>query len=192
MPSKQRRPLSKNNSLAEIAIPLRLQYQAASVVLVNARSPWVKSASLLMGRCFHGGCLRPIQADAFGCRPFCSTPRRQLHPVGCQTKAAVAMSTGVLVRWKCMSVDHGSLSVKGEAPFLHVRPGHFVIVGGDHLDQGGWWMGQVIFCEGSARHPRLPSLFQVADVDTGVIKWINADEVSDVIWSMDGWPATVQ
>ena len=89
-----------------------------------------------------------------------------------------------------MSVDHGDLTVKAEAPFLHVRPGHFVIVGGDHLDQGDWWMGQVIFCEGSSRHPKLPSLFQVADVDTGVIKWINADAVSDVIWSMDGWPAS--
>jgi hypothetical protein len=65
-----------------------------------------------------------------------------------------------------------------------------VIVGGDQLDQGDWWMGQVIFCEGSARHPRLPSLFQVADVDTGVITWINADSISDVIWSMDGWPAS--
>ncbi len=52
-------------------------------------------------------------------------------------------------------------------------------------------MGQVIFCEGSARHPKLPSLFQVADVDTGVIKWINADEVTDVIWSMDGWPTSL-
>ena len=52
-------------------------------------------------------------------------------------------------------------------------------------------MGQVIFfCERSVRHPRFPSLFQVADVDTGVIKWINADAVSDVIWSMDGWPAS--
>ncbi|WP_392345535.1 DUF3104 domain-containing protein [Parasynechococcus sp.] len=28
----------------------------------------------------------------------------------------------------------------------------------------------------------------MADVDTGVIKWINADTVSDVIWSMDEWP----
>ena len=89
-----------------------------------------------------------------------------------------------------MSVDHSNLAVKLEAPFLHVRPGHFVIVGGDHVDQGDWWMGQVIFCEGSARQPKLPSLFQVADVDTGVIKWINADEVSDVIWSMDGWPGS--
>ena len=102
----------------------------------------------------------------------------------------MAMSTGVLICGWLMSVDHGDLAVKAEAPFLHVRPGHFVIVAGDQLDQGDWWMGQVIFCEGSARHPRLPSLFQVADVDTGVIKWINADAVSDVIWSMDGWPAS--
>ena len=49
-------------------------------------------------------------------------------------------------------------------------------------------MGQVIFSEVSARHPMIPSLFQVADVDTGVIKWINADLVSDVIQSLDGWP----
>ena len=49
-------------------------------------------------------------------------------------------------------------------------------------------MGQVIFCEGGARDPQVNSLFQVADVDTGIIRWINADEVTDVMWSMDGWP----
>ena len=102
----------------------------------------------------------------------------------------MVMSTGVLIYKRLMSVDHGDLAVKAEAPFLRVRPGHFVIVAGDQLDQGDWWMGQVLFSEGSARHPRLPSLFQVADVDAGVIKWINADAVSDVIWSMDGWPAS--
>ena len=64
-----------------------------------------------------------------------------------------------------------------------------MIVGGDDVAQGDWWMGQVIFCRGVLVNPS-PSLFQVADVDTGVIKWINADEVSDVIWSMDGWPSS--
>ena len=87
-----------------------------------------------------------------------------------------------------MSVDH-SAAVKGTAKFLNVRPGHFVIVGGDSA-KGDWWMGQVIFCEGGARDPKVNSLFQVADVDTGVIRWINADEVSEVIWSMDGWPTS--
>ena len=103
----------------------------------------------------------------------------------------MAMSTGVLIPGWLMSVDHGDLAVKEQSPFLHVRPGYFVIVDEDQLDKGDWWMGQVIFCEGSARHPRLPSLFQVADVDTGVIKWINADAVLNVIWSMDGWPASM-
>ena len=99
-----------------------------------------------------------------------------------------AMSTPVPK--ESVSVNGSNITVKLEAPFLHVRPGHFVIVGGDHVDQGEWWMGQVLFCEGSARHPKMPSLFQVADVDSGIIKWINADEITDVIWSMDGWPAS--
>ena len=43
-------------------------------------------------------------------------------------------------------------------------------------------------CEGGARDQKVNSLFQVADVDTSVISWINADEVSEVLWSMaDGW-----
>ena len=100
----------------------------------------------------------------------------------------MAISTEVLIHGRRMSVDRSDLAVKAEPPSLHVRPGHFVIVGGGQFDQGDWWMGQVIFCEGSARNPRLPSLFQVADVDTGVVRWINADAISDVIWSMDGWP----
>ena len=100
----------------------------------------------------------------------------------------MAVSTEALIRGRRMSADHSDLAVKAEAPFLHVRPVHFVIVGEDQLDQGDWCMGQVIFCEGSARRPRLPSLSQVADVGAGVITWINADAISGVIWSMDGWP----
>ena len=73
-----------------------------------------------------------------------------------------------------MSVDHNS-PVKADAPFLHVRPGHFVIVGNDDKSKADWWMGQVIFCEGGARAPKVNSLFQVADVDTGIIRWIKAN-----------------
>ena len=80
-----------------------------------------------------------------------------------------------------MSVDHSDLAVKAEAPFLHVRPGHFVIVGGDQLDQGDWWMGQVIHCGGFARDPSIHNLFQIADVDSGVIRWINADLVTHIL-----------
>ena len=87
-----------------------------------------------------------------------------------------------------MSVDHSSAVKAGDAAFLHIRPGHFVIVGGD-TEKDDWWMGQVIFCEGGARDPKVNSLFQVADVDTGVIRWINADEVSNVICLVNGWLA---
>lgn len=73
-----------------------------------------------------------------------------------------------------MSVDHSS-PVKADAPFPHVRPDHFVIVGGQDKSKGDWWMGN--------------SLFHVADVDTGIVRWINADEASEVMWSMDGWPS---
>ena len=86
-----------------------------------------------------------------------------------------------------MSVDHSAVVCSGDAKFLQVRPGHFFIVGSEEKKKGDWWMGQVIFCEGGARDPKVNSLFQVADVDTGVIRWINADEVSEVLWSIDGW-----
>ena len=47
-------------------------------------------------------------------------------------------------------------------------------------------MGQVVFCEGGARDPRVNSLFQIADVDDGCIHWVNADQVTHVLHSMDG------
>ena len=40
-------------------------------------------------------------------------------------------------------------------------------------------MAEVIWVDGGARTPKVPTLFQVADVDTGVINWINADLVSN-------------
>ena len=42
-------------------------------------------------------------------------------------------------------------------------------------------MAIVLFAEGSARDPRAPSLFQVADIDTGVIQFVNADQVEKVM-----------
>ena len=38
---------------------------------------------------------------------------------------------------------------------------------------GAWRMADVIWVDGGARNPKVPTLFQVADVDTGVINWIN-------------------
>lgn len=74
--------------------------------------------------------------------------------------------------------------------FLSVRPGDFVIVAKAAEvalpDNGDWWMGQVVFCEGGARDPKVNSLFQIADVDDGCIHWVNADQVTHVLHGMDG------
>ena len=39
--------------------------------------------------------------------------------------------------------------------------------------EGAWRMADVIWVDGGARNPKVPTLFQVADVDTGVINWVN-------------------
>ena len=63
--------------------------------------------------------------------------------------------------------------------------GALIVIGTD--TEGAWRMADVIWVDGGARNLKVPTPFQVADVDTGVIRWINSDEVSEVIWSMDGW-----
>ena len=42
-------------------------------------------------------------------------------------------------------------------------------------------MADVIFVEGGARNPKVPTLFQVADVGSGVVRWVNADLVVHII-----------
>ena len=44
-------------------------------------------------------------------------------------------------------------------------------------------MGWIVFCEGNARDPAAPSLFQVADCDDGRIRWVNADEATRLVLS---------
>ena len=87
-----------------------------------------------------------------------------------------------------MSVDHGHYyqSNPSERPtFLDVAPGMTVIVKHDYLTgetaEKDWWMGQVIHCGGAARDPSIHNLFQIADVDSGVIRWVSADLVTHVI-----------
>ena len=46
---------------------------------------------------------------------------------------------------------------------------------------GEWFMGQVIWCEGGARDPRVNTMFQVANVDNGEITWVNGDAVTHVL-----------
>ena len=86
------------------------------------------------------------------------------------------------------SVDHGVYSSpESERPFfLDVAPGMTVIVKHDYLTgekaDKDWWMGQVIHnCGGAARDPSIHNLFQIADVDSGVIRWVNADLVTHIL-----------
>ena len=49
-----------------------------------------------------------------------------------------------------------------------------------------WWLGQVIFCEGWEKNSKLNSLFQVADVDDGAIRWVHPTQVTHVLHGLDG------
>ena len=87
-----------------------------------------------------------------------------------------------------MSVDYGRYSQQDPSQrpiFLDVAPGMTVIVRNDHLTEEAsdrdWWMGHVIHCGGAARDPRIHNLFQIVDVDSGVIRWINADLVTHIL-----------
>jgi hypothetical protein len=89
-----------------------------------------------------------------------------------------------------MSTDHptSAPSLLANTPataFLSVRPGNIVIAQAQqHVAQKSndeWFMGQVIWCEGGARDPRVNTMFQVANVDNGEITWVNGDAVTHVL-----------
>ena len=86
-----------------------------------------------------------------------------------------------------VSIDHGvHSSPESERPvFLDVAPGMTVVAKHDCLTgetaEKDWWMGEVIHCGGAARDPSMHNLFQIADVDSGVIRWVNADLVTHII-----------
>jgi hypothetical protein len=67
-----------------------------------------------------------------------------------------------------------------EPRFLAVRVGDIVAI----RRTPDWWAGQVIHAEGGARC-KANSLFQIACVDTGVIRTVNADAVIDILCQRD-------
>ena len=60
--------------------------------------------------------------------------------------------------------------------FLAVRVGDLVAV----MAGSDWWMGHVIHSEGGARSSD-PSLFQIACIDSGAIRTVNADAVVAIV-----------
>ena len=73
--------------------------------------------------------------------------------------------------------------------FLVAKVGDIVVVeegvsavGASRAD---WWVGHVIHVVGGARNPCANSLFQVACVDTGMIRIVNADAVKGILKAKD-------
>ena len=74
--------------------------------------------------------------------------------------------------------------------FLSVIPGQFVVVKESPnvvmADKTTWSVAEVVWCEGGARNPAHTTMFQVMDVDSGIVRWVNPDAVSHVLPSPDG------
>ncbi|WP_320668214.1 DUF3104 domain-containing protein [Prochlorococcus sp. MIT 1307] len=80
------------------------------------------------------------------------------------------------------------MSVAAAGPssdFLLAKSGDIVVVeeGSPAIDarKSDWWVARVIHVVGSARDPCVSSLLQVACVDTGMIRTINADLVKGLL-----------
>ena len=45
-------------------------------------------------------------------------------------------------------------------------------------DNGDWFIGQLIWCDGGARAPRVNTMFQISNVDNAEIAWVEGDTVT--------------
>ena len=61
-----------------------------------------------------------------------------------------------------------------EPLFLKVKCGDAVLYENDQI-------GKVLTFIGGSRDPDAPSLFQIANVDSGEIRWIHGEEVTDIV-----------
>ena len=61
-----------------------------------------------------------------------------------------------------------------EPKFLKVKLGDTVLVGEDEI-------AKVLTFVGGARDPEAPTLFQVANVDSGEIKFVHGEEVKQIL-----------
>lgn len=86
-----------------------------------------------------------------------------------------------------MGVDHSVIAQPKEQPdFPSAIPGD-VVNAWEHPEIVGststaWFMAEVLYFAGSA-DPKAPSLFQVANIDTGIISFANVDYVEKVLIS---------
>ena len=90
------------------------------------------------------------------------------------SKRCISASKALKRIWSTWS---GVAEPKADLVFLHVKAGMTRIV----ENGSDWRMADVIWVDRGAINPKAPSLFQVADVDTGVINWVNADLVTHIV-----------
>ena len=79
-----------------------------------------------------------------------------------------------------MSVEHARAvaTPKPDPVFPHVKA-RMTVIFTDTI--GAWRITDVIWVDGGARNSKVPTLFQAANVDTGVINWINGDLVTHIV-----------
>ncbi len=65
-----------------------------------------------------------------------------------------------------------------EPELLKVKPGDTVLVGDDEI-------AKVLSFVGGARDPLAPTLFQVANVDSGEIKFVHGEEVKQILYKLE-------
>jgi len=88
-----------------------------------------------------------------------------------------------------MSVDYRTTRQSRLRPVgLVVKPGDVVVVW-EHpelvnSDSDAWYLAEVLCCEGGARDAQSALRLQVADVDTGALRWCDADCVERVLISV--------
>ena len=69
--------------------------------------------------------------------------------------------------------------------FLSVRSGDYVLIE-ESFEMAGqeindYWIGQIIHSTGCARDPTIPSLFQIINIDTGIIKIVNGNLIKGIL-----------
>ncbi len=72
------------------------------------------------------------------------------------------------------------------SPFLLAKTGDYVLVSqaldfASENNAMSCWVGQIICIIGGGRDPSANSLFQVASIDTGVVKTINAGLIVGIV-----------
>ena len=70
--------------------------------------------------------------------------------------------------------EFGQNELMDEPLFLKVKPGDTVIYEKDQI-------GKILTFVGGYHDHDAPSLFQIANVDSGEIRWIHGEEVSEIV-----------